>query len=91
MALSWFIRFLVVMVLVRLGWKFLTGLVEGATQNPKVTPKRGVPLVRDPICGTYVDRARAVNFRLRSEVYYFCSEDCLAAYRQQRRESARSS
>ena len=90
MALGWLIRFLVLMVLVRLGWKFLVGLVEGATQPPQVTPKRGVPLVRDPVCGTYVDSGRALSFRTRSKVYYFCSEDCLTAYRQRRRESARS-
>lgn len=85
MALGWLIRFLVAMVLVRLGWKFIVGLVEGATQPQQVTPKQGVPLVRDPVCGTYVDSGRALSFRKRSEVYYFCSEDCLTAYRQRRR------
>ena len=91
MALSWLIRVLVVIVLVRLGWKFLAGLFDGATQRPQVTPKRGVPLVRDPICGTYVAQSRAFTFQRRSEVHYFCSEQCLVEYRQKWRESTRSS
>ncbi|MBM62810.1 MAG: hypothetical protein CL484_07675 [Acidobacteria bacterium] len=91
MALSWLIRVLVIIVIVRLGWKFLVGLFSGVTQRPKVTPKRGVPLVRDPICGTYVAQSRAVAFQRRGEVHYFCSERCLAEYRQKWQESTGSS
>ena len=88
MALGWLIRFLVAVVVLRMGWKFLSGLLEGAAQRPQVPPKQGVMLVRDPVCGTYVDRSRAISARGRGEVHYFSSEDCRAAYRQGRRGSA---
>lgn len=89
MAFGWLIRFLIVAVLVRLAWKFVTGLLEGATSRPQVAPERGVPLVRDPTCGTYVDRARSLSLRRRGELHYFCSEDCRNAFQKTRRASAR--
>ena len=88
MALAWLIRFLIAVVAVRMAWKFFSGLLEGAGERPQVPPKRGVMLVRDPVCGTYVDRARAVSARGGGELHYFCSEDCRSAYRQGRRGSA---
>jgi YHS domain-containing protein len=88
MALAWLIRFLIAVVAVRMVWKFFSGLLEGAAERPQVPPKRGVMLVRDPVCGTYVDRSRAVSARGGGELHYFCSEDCRTAYRQGRRGSA---
>ena len=88
MALGWLIRFLIAMVVIRLAWKFLGGVVEGATSRPQVPPSHGVPLVRDPVCGTYVDRARALTARSRHGVQYFCSEDCRTTYRQGARATA---
>ena len=88
MALGWLIRFLIAVVAVRMAWKFFSGLLEGAAQRPRVPPRRGVKLVRDPVCGTYVDRSRAVSARGRGGVHYFCSEDCRTAYRRDPRGSA---
>ena len=88
MALGWLIRFLIAAVAVRLAWKFVSGLLEGAAERPQVPPKQGAMLARDPVCGTYVDRSRAVSARGGGEVHYFCSEDCRTAYRQGRRGSA---
>ena len=82
MVFGYLIRFLVLMVLVRMAWKFLTGLVGGVTTRPQVPPTEGISLVRDPVCGTHLDRTRAVTVRLRGEMYYFCSEDCRAAFDQ---------
>jgi len=89
MVFAWLIRFLVVMLVVRLLWKFLGGLVRGAAARPQVSPPRGVPLVRDPVCGTYVDQARALTLRRQREMHYFCSDDCRTAFKQARRASAR--
>ena len=88
MALGWLIRFLIAAVAVRLAWKFVSGLLEGAAEHPQVPPKQGAMLARDPVCGTYVDRSRAVSARGGGEVHYFCSEDCRTAYRRDRRGSA---
>ncbi len=43
------------------------------------TPRTAEPgvLVQDKICGTFVDRSRALVFRDRTgEKHYFCSEAC---------------
>jgi len=45
--------------------------------------------VRDPVCDTYVDQARALTLRRHGETFYFCSEDCRAAFRQDSRARAR--
>ena len=89
MVFSWFIRVLVIMLLVRLVWKFLGGVVEGATRRPEVSPAKTVPLVRDPVCGTYVDQARALTLRRKGEMHYFCSESCRTAFQQESRARAR--
>ena len=42
-------------------------------------PARGtasVPLVRDPVCGTYVVRAKALTAGSGDQTQYFCSEKC---------------
>lgn len=88
MVFSWFIRFLVIVLLVRLAWKFLGGVVEGATRQSQVSPAKGVPLVRDPVCGTYVDQARALTLRRKGEMHYFCSENCRTAFQRDSRARA---
>ena len=85
MVFGWFFRFLVVMLVVRLVWKFVAGLVGGATRRRQVSPTQGVPLVRDPVCGTYVDQARALTHSRKGQIHYFCSEDCRTAFQQKQR------
>ncbi len=85
MVFAWLIRFLVVMLLVRLVWKFLSGVVDGAARRPQIPPAQGVQLVRDPVCGTYVDQARALTLRRKGEMNYFCSENCRTAFQQEAR------
>ena len=85
MVFGWLIRILVVMVLVRLVWRFLGGVFEGAARRRQVSPVKGVPLVRDPVCGTYIDQARALTLRRKGEMHYFCSENCRTSFRQELR------
>ena len=89
MVLGWLIRILVVVLLVRLVWKFLAGVIGGAAREPQVPPAKGLPLVRDPVCGTYIDQARALALRRKGETQYFCSENCRTAFRQESRARAR--
>ena len=89
MVFAWLIRFLVVMLLVWLVWRFLGGVVEGAARRPQIPPAKGVPLARDPVCGTYVDQARALTLRRKGERHYFCSESCRTAFQQESRARAR--
>ena len=85
----WLIRFLVVMLVVRLIWKFLGGVVQGAASRPQAPLVKGVPLVRDPVCGTFVDQSRALTLRRKGETHYFCSENCRTAFQQESRARAR--
>jgi YHS domain-containing protein len=48
-------------------------------QPPPVSP--GGELKRDPVCGTYVSTATAVQERVKGEVVYFCSKECRDRYK----------
>ncbi|HLH19706.1 MAG TPA: hypothetical protein VKX45_20960 [Bryobacteraceae bacterium] len=48
-------------------------------QPPPVSP--GGELKKDPVCGTYVSTATAVQERVKGEVVYFCSQECREKYR----------
>ena len=37
-------------------------------------------MVKDPICGMYMDARLAVRFEKRNEAFYFCSEECKNKY-----------
>jgi hypothetical protein len=62
--MSWLIRllllFLLFMLVVRAGWRLLVGIVEGASRSRSGIPQRGTPMVRDPVCGTFVVQSRAL-------------------------------
>jgi len=79
------ILFIVLAVFVaRAFWRLVDGVVDGVKGQPRGTgrvPSRGVAMVRDPVCGTFVlpDRNRMISDG-RTPVY-FCSEKCRDAYR----------
>ncbi len=37
-------------------------------------------MVKDPVCGMYLDSRLAVRLENRNETYYFCSEGCKAKF-----------
>jgi YHS domain-containing protein len=37
-------------------------------------------MVKDPVCGMYMDSRLAVRMEDRKEVVYFCSEECRKKY-----------
>jgi YHS domain-containing protein len=73
------------MLVLRALGKMLTGLIAGASPDPgrrSGPPERGVQMVRDPVCGTFLPPDAAVSLAERSgAVHYFCSEKCRDAYR----------
>ena len=86
--IAWLLRLLVAVLLVRAVWRFLAGVAQGLRPPASARPDRGpsgVPLERDPICGTYVVPARALTIGQGEDVHYFCSERCRDQYRQARR------
>jgi YHS domain-containing protein len=84
----WLIRLLIAMLVARLIWKVLGGVVEGAASRPPTPLAEAVPLVRDPVCGTFVDKARALTLHRKGEMHYFCSENCRTAFQQDSRTRA---
>jgi YHS domain-containing protein len=44
-------------------------------------PARGIQMVRDPVCGTFVVPDRAVALADGSRQVYFCSANCRDKYR----------
>ncbi len=77
--------FLLVMLVLRAFWRLVAGVIDGAAlpgaRNPG-PPERGVQMVRDPVCGTFLLPANAVSLTgRRGDVHYFCSDRCRDAYR----------
>ena len=63
--------------------RFFSGILEGM-RGPAPTsrvPTRGVPMVRDPICGTFIVPDRAVSISEGRQLVYFCSDRCRDTYR----------
>jgi YHS domain-containing protein len=72
-----------VIILARLFWRVVDGVIEGLTGQPRSTrtPARSVPMVRDPVCGTFVVPDRAVTLTVGRQHLYFCSDACREKYR----------
>ena len=61
-------------------WRFVDGIIDTFGGLPK-DRKRGrraaaVKLVRDPVCGTWVDPTTSLAAQTRGSVHYFCSDKC---------------
>ncbi len=84
------LRFLIyailIILVVRALWRFWNGLKEGmnggrSTTTGAAVPQRGVQMVRDPVCGTFVVPERAVTLSTGRQVVHFCSVGCRDKYR----------
>jgi YHS domain-containing protein len=64
-------------------WRLLDGIVEGASRGSRGSqvPQRGVQMVRDPVCGTFVVADQAVTLTDGRTQIYFCSNACRDKYR----------
>jgi YHS domain-containing protein len=76
----WVIRylllFLLVMLVVRAIWRLIGGIVDGAARGGSGVPRRGTPMVRDPVCGTFVVQSRALSATAGGMTAWFCSDAC---------------
>jgi YHS domain-containing protein len=93
--IGWILRFILLMVVIRVIWRFLGGIIDGISGDSHARSRGGqrgrvntgpggaasVPLVRDPICGTYVVRAKALTAGSGDQTQYFCSEKCRDQFR----------
>ena len=83
-------RFLFTIVIVMIAWQVLRGLLRslaGGSANdvPKRDRLRGEEMVRDPECGTYIPKARAVSRSVNGRDLLFCCEDCGRRYAEKNR------
>jgi len=82
--IRWLLQLILLSVLIWVVWRFLGGIIDGLRPEDEKA-KRGraasVPLVRDPVCGTYVVRNRAIPMGSGNQTQYFCSEKCRDEFR----------
>jgi YHS domain-containing protein len=99
--IGWVLRFILLMIVIRVIWRFLGGIIDGLSGDSSARSRgsqrsawRGgvgpggpgggaasVPLVRDPVCGTYVVRTKALTTGSGEQTQYFCSEKCRDEFR----------
>jgi YHS domain-containing protein len=81
------LRFLLISILltlaVRAAGRLIGGIIDGIGGPPRGAgvPQRGVQMVRDPICGTFILPDRAVSIADGRGRVFFCSETCRDKYR----------
>ena len=81
MALSWFVRLLIVAVFALFVRLLLTGFRGTPARRTAGRTKESVPLVKDPVCGTYIEPSHALSMHDGATIQYFCSEACRTTFR----------
>jgi len=73
---------ILLLLVARAFWRLVDAIIEGAGGAPqRRRVRRGVKLVRDPICGTFVAPDASLSLTSGGSTHYFCSEECRARYR----------
>jgi YHS domain-containing protein len=79
-------------IVARAFWRLVDGIVDGLGGRPPgargQVPSRGVQMVRDPVCGTFVLPDHALTLVEGRGRLFFCSDACRTKY--QARPSAGS-
>lgn len=84
--LSWIVRILVILFVLRLVLRAIAGFMRTAkTGGPErgrgqMRERAGGELVRDPNCGTFIPRHTAIVSGSGPNAKYFCSEKCRQEY-----------
>jgi YHS domain-containing protein len=71
----WLLFALLFVFVVRALSRLMSGVLEGAGYR-RSDNQPAVKLVRDPVCGMFVVRSKALTAAAGSETKYFCSEKC---------------
>lgn len=81
------LELILIIVVGRAFWRVVDGIIEGLSGRRQTAgrgrthvPDRGVPMVRDPVCGTFVLPDRAVTLTDGGRRLFFCSSACRDAY-----------
>jgi YHS domain-containing protein len=80
--LSILFKILSLALLIWLLRRFLAAILSktGSGKPASNFPKSAQKMVKDPVCGMYMDSRLAVRIEEGREVVYFCSEDCRNKY-----------
>ena len=80
----WVLRALIILLVLRFVLQLVFGPARREVRRRRKTAKAperlGGELVRDPQCGTYVTKARAIAVGSGPETKYFCSTTCRDEY-----------
>lgn len=61
-------------------WRFVDGVIDTFGGLPKdgrrARGRAPVKLVRDPVCGTWIDPGASFAIGTRGDTHYFCSAKC---------------
>ena len=70
----------VLRAVIRILLKGAADLFRDATPQPPGRPASPLPraasLKKDPVCGTFIDPATALQKTVKGQTYYFCSAEC---------------
>jgi YHS domain-containing protein len=76
--MGWILRIILILIILRILWRMIMGPMRRSFLGRR---KPGsMPLVRDPVCGTYLLPERAVKTGAGDGILYFCSETCRDKY-----------
>lgn len=78
----WIFTLVLIYFIVRAITRFARGILDGMSPRREKQPT-AVPLVRDPVCGTFVVPSRAVTAGRGPDLRFFCSEECRRTYEMQ--------
>jgi uncharacterized protein len=87
--LLWFLRALFILLIVRMVLRLFfpprprqtsRGPARGRAGGGRTPEVVGGELVRDPQCGTYIPKTRALTVGSGEQILYFCSAACRDAY-----------
>jgi YHS domain-containing protein len=67
-------------IVIRILWRFVRAIMEGAGMLADPKSPKSVKLVRDPVCGVFVAPSQALTSGAGSSTKYFCSEKCRQAW-----------
>ena len=76
--MGWILRVVLLWLVIRAILRLAQGIVAGLREA--ASPPPAVPLVRDPICGTFVVAAGAPSFGSGAQMRFFCSDECRRTY-----------
>ncbi len=76
-----------IMVLVVVIWPVVKGALERLGRTRLEEPGARDELVKDPVCGTYVVRSRAIRDESGGRSVYFCGPRCAAEFSERERKA----